>query len=47
MKKTTEKLLKCVAVVSKKSSSVWANFPCVFWDYQPKTPKIVKKLRKF
>lgn len=32
MKKTMEKLLKCVAAVSKKSSSVWVNFPCVFWD---------------
>lgn len=47
MKKTTKKLLKCVAAVSKKSSSVCANFSCVFWDYQPKTPKVVKKLRKF
>lgn len=47
MKKVTKKLLKCIAAVSKKSSSVGANFPCMYWDYQPNTPKSVKKLRKF
>ena len=31
----------------QKIISFWANFPCNWWDYQPKMPKSVKKMRKF
>lgn len=44
LKKTA---LKTVAVVSKKTSEVLANVPCIWWNYQPKKPESVKKLRKF
>lgn len=47
MKNTAKKLLNIAAAISKKSSSVCANCSCMYWDYQPKTPKAVKKLRKF
>lgn len=45
--KTSEKVLKGAAAIAKKSSSFWSNFPCVFWEYQPRVPKAVKKMRKF
>lgn len=31
----------------KKTASFSANIPCIWWQYQPKTPKSVKKMRKF
>ncbi|HAI77813.1 MAG: cyclic lactone autoinducer peptide [Ruminococcus sp.] len=47
MKQTSKKVLQVAASIAKKSSSFWANFPCTWWQYQPKTPKSVKKMRKF
>ncbi|MCM1227581.1 MAG: cyclic lactone autoinducer peptide [Clostridium sp.] len=49
MKKDTikNKTLSGVASVAKKSSSFFANTLCTWWDYQPKMPKSVKKMRKF
>lgn len=47
MKKTKKKALACAAAIAKKSSYIWANVPCIYWEYQPKMPKAVKKLRKF
>ena len=49
MKKTTVKIkaLSCMASAAKKTSSFFANVPCTWWQYQPKTPKPVKKMRKF
>lgn len=47
-KKTIKKTaLETVAVVSKKTSEVLANIPCIWWNYEPKKPQAVKKLRKF
>lgn len=39
--------LSCAASVVKKTSSIIANLPCIWWSYQPKMPKSVKKMRKF
>lgn len=47
-KKMVEKtLLSGMAKVTKKTSEMIANLPCIWWDYQPKMPKSVKKMRKF
>lgn len=47
MKKVEKKVLTGMAAVTKKTSSFLANMPCVWWDYEPKMPKSVKKMRKF
>ena len=39
--------LKCAAVVTKKTAELAANKFCIYWQYDPKMPKSVKKLRKF
>ncbi len=45
--KTKKKMLSCMATVTKKTASFFGNVSCTWWDYQPKTPESVKKLRKF
>ncbi len=45
--KMKKKALSGMASITKKSSSFFANVPCAWWQYQPKTPKAVKKMRKF
>lgn len=45
--KTKKKVLSGMAAVTKKTASFFGNVSCTWWDYQPKTPKSVKKLRKF
>ncbi len=45
--KTKKKMLSGAAAAAKKTSSFFANMPCAWWDYEPKMPKSVKKLRKF
>ena len=47
MKKTQKKVLKGVATITKKTSALFANASCTWWDYEPKKPDAVKKLRKF
>lgn len=42
-----KKMLSGVASVAKRTSSAMANQVCGWWDYQPKMPKSVKKMRKF
>lgn len=42
-----KKTLIKIASVAKKSSIIGSQFPCVWWNYQPKKPQAVKKLRKF
>ena len=45
--KMSKKMFAGAASVAKKTSSFLANVLCTWWDYQPKTPKAVKKMRKF
>ena len=45
--KMSKKMLSGAASVTKKTSSFLANLPCAWWQFQPKTPKAVKKMRKF
>lgn len=45
--KTKKKMLSGAASVTKKTASFFANVPCAWWDYDPKMPKSVKKMRKF
>mgnify|MGYP001152273570 CR=1 FL=1 len=46
-KKSLKKsLLTGVAMAAKKTSQISAGQACM-WDYEPKMPKSVKKLRKF
>ena len=40
-------VLSGAATLSKKTSGFIANLPCTWWNYQPKMPKSVKKMRKF
>ena len=40
-------LLTGVAMAAKKTSQISAGQACMWWDYEPKMPKSVKKLRKF
>ena len=47
LNKTQKKVLSCMSCVTKKSASFFGNTLCAWWNYQPKTPKAVKKLRKF
>ncbi|MFQ9412876.1 MAG: cyclic lactone autoinducer peptide [Ruminococcus sp.] len=47
MKQTSKKVLQVAASIAKKTASFSANIPCIWWQYQPKTPKSVKKMRKF
>lgn len=42
-----KKTLIKIAHAAKKSSSWSSQFPCGWWNYQPKKPAAVKKLRKF
>lgn len=47
-KKVSKKsLLTGMASVTRKISEFTANFPCDWWQYQPKMPESVKKMRKF
>ncbi|MDD6827032.1 MAG: cyclic lactone autoinducer peptide [Oscillospiraceae bacterium] len=39
--------LRATAKAAKKVSEISANFPCLYWSYQPKMPKAVKQMRKF
>ena len=47
MSNAKKALLKGISKAAKKSSLVSANTACVWWAYQPKMPKSVKKMRKF
>ncbi|MBS1310787.1 MAG: cyclic lactone autoinducer peptide [Ruminococcus sp.] len=47
MRQTSKKVLQVAASVAKKTASFSANLPCFWWNYQPKMPKSVKKMRKF
>ena len=38
---------KKMAEAARKTSSFWSNFPCSYWNYEPKMPKSVKEMRKF
>ena len=38
---------KTIAKAAKKTAAKSANSTCLFYFYQPKEPKAVKKLRKF
>ncbi len=40
-------IAKTIAKVAKKTATKSANSTCLFYFYQPKEPKAVKKLRKF
>lgn len=41
------KIKKVIAKIAKKSASIEANTACPLWNYQPKEPDELKKLRKF
>lgn len=45
--KLEKSLLTGVAMAAKKTSQISAGQACMWWDYEPKMPKSVKKLRKF
>ena len=45
--KIEKKVLSSAAAITKKTSSFFANVACTWWNYQPKTPNAVKKMRKF
>lgn len=45
--KMSKKMLSGAASVTRKTSSFLANLPCTWWQFQPKTPEAVKKMRKF
>lgn len=45
--KAKKKVLSGMAAATKKTVSFFGNVSCTWWDYQPKTPKDVKELRKF
>lgn len=47
MKTGKKKILTDVAIAVKKTSTLFANASCIWWDYDPKKPEAVKKLRKF
>lgn len=47
MTELKKKTLIKIAHVAKKSSFWSSQFPCGWWNYQPKKPESVKKLRKF
>jgi hypothetical protein len=40
-------VLTGAASIAKKTAIFNANNFCVWWNYEPKMPKAVKKLRKF
>ena len=46
-KKVQKHLLMGAAKASKRTAGLLANLPCIWWDYQPKKPQAVKKMRKF
>ena len=46
-KKSNNKLLNVMASAVKKSAEWNAQFPCGWWNFQPKKPQAVKKMRKF
>ncbi len=39
--------LKGIATVAKKTSQISAGQACMWWEFDPKKPEAVKKLRKF
>lgn len=43
----SKNIKKVVAKIAKKSASMEANTACPLWNYQPKEPIELKKLRKF
>ena len=47
MEKNSKMVWKKMAKAARKTSSFWSNFPCSYWNYEPKMPKSVKKMRKF
>ncbi len=40
-------LLTGMAAAARKTSKLSAGQTCMWWDYAPKMPKSVKKMRKF
>lgn len=44
--KSKNKVLSGAAAVTKKSAFLFGGLNCSWWNYQPKTPKAVKKQRK-
>lgn len=47
-KKSLKKnLLTGMAMAAKKTSKLSAGQTCMWWDYEPKKPAAVKKMRKF
>ncbi len=45
--KMKKKALSGMAAITKKTSGLFANVSCTWWEYTPKMPKSVKKMRKF
>lgn len=45
--KMKKKALSGMAAVTKKTSGLFANVSCAWWQYTPKKPAAVKKMRKF
>lgn len=45
--KVVKKVEKTIAKMAKLSACMEANTACPCWNYQPKEPQNVKKLRKF
>lgn len=43
----TRNIKKVIAEIARKSAKVEANTACPLWNYQPKEPDELKKLRKF
>ncbi|MBQ8349478.1 MAG: cyclic lactone autoinducer peptide [Ruminococcus sp.] len=43
---TKKKALSGAAAITKKSAFIFGSLNCGWWDYQPKTPKAVKKQNK-
>lgn len=41
------KMLTKLDGAAKKSAQFGADNLCIWWEYQPKKPKAVKKMRKF
>lgn len=44
--KNKNNILSGMAAITKKSAFLFGNMNCGWWNYQPKTPKAVKKQNK-
>lgn len=47
MQRIAKVIKKSIANMAKKAASLEANTACPFYNFQPKEPQDVKKMRKF